>query len=75
MRREIWFQKVAWSYIPCHWKGFAVMAAIILPTLAAITLAHTALDALGFSGADGLPFPIFLISAVLFLLGIAKRHS
>jgi hypothetical protein len=75
MKRDIWFEKVAWSYIPSHWKGFAVMAAIILPTIAAIMLAQMLLINLGYKNAEWLPFVIFLIPAVLLLLGVAKRHS
>lgn len=75
MQREVWFQRVAWSYVPCHWKGFAVMAAVILPTLTAIFVGQMVLDVLGYRSADWLPLPVFLIPALLLLLGIAKRHS
>jgi hypothetical protein len=75
VRREIWFHKVLWSYIPCHWKGFAVMAAVIFPTVLAILAGQAALDAVGYASADWLPFPVFFIPALLFLLGVAKRHS
>lgn len=47
MEREVYFEKVAWSYMPCHWKGFAVMGAIILPTIGAIILAQTLLNNFG----------------------------
>ena len=75
LRGEVWFEKVAWSYMPCHWKGVAVMAGVILPTVAAIILGQAALDRLDYGSADWLPFPIFFILAFLLLLGIAKRHS
>lgn len=75
MQREVWFEKVVWSYMPCHWKGVAVMVAIILPTVAAIILAQMLLSSLGYAHADWLPFVIFFIPALLFLLGVAKRHS
>jgi hypothetical protein len=75
VRREIWFHKVLWSYIPCHWNGFAVMAAVIFPTVLAILAGQAALDAVGYASADWLPFPVFFIPALLFLLGVAKRHS
>jgi hypothetical protein len=47
VEREVYFEKVAWSYMPCHWKGFAVMGAIILPTIGAIILAQTLLNNFG----------------------------
>jgi uncharacterized protein (DUF983 family) len=51
------------------------MAVIILPTVAAIILAQMLLNSLGYEHADWLPFVIFFIPALLFSLGIAKRHS
>ncbi len=75
VQREVWFEKVAWNYMPCHWKGFAVMAAIILPTVAAIILAQLLLNRLGYADAEWLPIVIFFPPAQLSLLVIAKRHS
>lgn len=75
VQREKWFEKVAWSYTPCHWKGFAVMAAIIFPTVSAIILVQMLLDRLGYGHAEWLAFVIFFIPALLFLFGVAKRHS
>lgn len=70
MDREIWFDKVLWSYMPCHWKGIAAMFAVIAPMLAAILLAqHFAGD-----DADWLQVPIFL-AGLLTMLVICKRHS
>ena len=75
MQREVWFEKVTWSYMPCHWKGFAVMAVIIFPTVAAIILTQMLLNSFGYGHAEWLPFVIFFIPALSFLLGVAKRHS
>ena len=75
MQREVWFQKIAWSYVPCHWKGFAAIAAVIFPTLAAIILGQLILAGLGYGDADGLVIAVFLIPALVIMLGIAKRHS
>ena len=75
VQREIWFEKVAWSYVLCHWKGFAVMAAIIFLTIAAIIMSQMLLNSLGYGYAEWLPFVIFLIPALPFLLGLTKRHS
>lgn len=75
MRREIWFEKVGWSYMPCHWKGVMVMMAIIFPTVFAILFAQKVMEGLGYSNADWLPFVIFFFPSWLLLLGIAKRRS
>ncbi|AXB80022.1 hypothetical protein [Novosphingobium sp. P6W] len=75
MEHEIWFEKVGLSYIPCHWKGFAVMGAVLVPSLGAMFLGQLALDRLGYASADWLAFPTFFIPALFFLLGVAKRHS
>jgi hypothetical protein len=47
VRREIWFDKVLWSYIPCHWKGWAVSVAFVLPTVLGSLLGQSILDHLG----------------------------
>ena len=75
LQREIWFERMGISYIPCHWKGFAVMGAVILPTLRAMFLGQLALDRLGYSSVRLLAFPAFFFPALIFLLGVAKRHS
>jgi hypothetical protein len=75
LEREIWFEKMGLSYIPCHWKGFAVIGAVILLTLGAMLLGQLALDRLGCGSVDWLAFPAFFIPALIFLLGVAKRHS
>ena len=74
MEREIWFEKVLWGYMPCHWKGLAAMAGVIIPAVAVILLGQMALDAFNYSEAAWLP--LLIILPVLFsLLAIAKRHS
>jgi hypothetical protein len=75
MQREKWFEKVAWSYVPCHWKGFAIMFAVILPTLAAIFTGEAVLGHFRYGAADWLPFLVFFPPAWLVMVGIAKRHS
>jgi hypothetical protein len=32
--REIWFERIAWSYMPAHWKGVAYSALIGAVSLA-----------------------------------------
>lgn len=75
MDREIWFDKILWSYMPCHWKGWAVIAAFVVPTILAITLAESALDWLGYTGADWLPFLLFFPPMFFLLDRVSKRHS
>lgn len=75
MEREVWFEKILWSYMPCHWKGVAVMAAFIIPTVVAILAGQWMLDVIGYRSADWLPFPLFFFPAFFSLLVVAKRHS
>jgi len=74
MQREIWFEKILWSYMPCHWKGWAAMMAVIAPTLAAFFLVQYAANALGYKHDDWLVIPI-LLAGWLSMMKIAKRHS
>jgi hypothetical protein len=53
--------------MPCHWKGVAVMFVVIIPTVAAIFLAHWVAPS-----ADWLEAPI-LLSGLLLLHVITKR--
>lgn len=75
MRREIWFHRTLWSYIPCHWKGWAVIIAFVLPVGLGSSLGASVLDRFGFPEADWLPFLLLFLPAWLLLLMIAKRHS
>ena len=75
MDREIWFEKVLWSYMPCHWKGWAVLSALIISAVGGMFLGQWMLDALGYQGADWLLFPIFFFPTWIAALVIANRHS
>jgi len=75
MRREIWFHKVLWSYIPCHWKGWAVIVACVLPVGLGSDLGVSALDHFGYPEADWVPFLLLFLPAWISLFVIAKRHS
>lgn len=74
MKREIWFEKWLWSYMPCHWKGWVAMVAVIMPTVATILLVEYVANTLGYKNVDWLAILIFLIGW-LSMLVIAKRHS
>lgn len=73
--REIWFEKFLWSYMPCHWKGWAMMVVIIFPAVALILIAQSVLSGLGYNRAADLSFFVVFIPAWIALLAIAKLHN
>lgn len=75
MNREIWFERWGWSYLPCHWKGFAVMAVVGFPTIAASSAAALILDHLGYKDLVPLAFSILIGAAIFTLRAFAKRTS
>jgi len=71
--REIWFDRVLWSYFPCHWKSWALIAGVV----AAANVCVWAL--IWISGAMKKPdadWP-FLVMVPFLLLSwwLAERHS
>ncbi len=74
MEREIWFERILWSYMPCHWKGWAAMAALIAVTFCLLFLGGALLKTLGIRGADDLPFLIIFPAVVVGQI-VARRHS
>lgn len=36
--REIWFDRVLWSWMPCHWKGWALIAGVVGAAMACFWL-------------------------------------
>jgi hypothetical protein len=74
MEREIWFDKILWSYMPCHWKGWAVLMAWIVLTLVTFFLAQHIANAFGYKDADWVFIPVFL-PGWLSMMIIAERHS
>lgn len=74
MKRDIWFERVLWGYMPCHWKGWAFligMASIFVPVLIVIDK-YSAVAGWGFL--DYLFMPI-LGMVVIFSWIVASRHS
>jgi hypothetical protein len=70
--REIWFDRWLWSYMPCHWKGWASVVAVV----AAGLVGAFSIDAM--TNARNQPSPwsaLFMFSAVVFGWWIAERHS
>ncbi|TFU03451.1 hypothetical protein EUV02_09785 [Polymorphobacter arshaanensis] len=74
MNREIWFEKVLWSYMPCHWKGFALIATFALGTVGAIIFGQMILKSMGISDANEWPL-LIMLPAIAWVLAIAKRHT
>jgi hypothetical protein len=72
--REIWFERVLWSYMPCHWKGVAVMAVVIVPTITCVFLGQWIIGAIGVQDAEQWPF-VLIFPGVITGLIIANRHS
>ena len=75
MQREVWFEKIGWSYMPCHWKGWAILLAFIIPAALVILFAQSMLDAAGYGNADPIAFAVIFLPVWLSLLHITKRHS
>jgi hypothetical protein len=71
--REIWFDRILWSWMPCHWKGWAMLATIIIAgntflwTLICISSAMNMRDA-------GWPF-LIIFPFVGLGWWVAERHS
>jgi len=74
MADEVWFERWLWSYIPCHWKGWAILFTHVLLVLAAIgllILTASQFERPWINDLDIIPFAIGLVS----LMRICKRHS
>lgn len=71
---EIWFERWLWSYVPCHWKGWAVLFLHLAPFGAVIGLVvfvANLLEREWISDLVVIPFIVALFS----LSRIAKRRS
>ncbi len=69
--REIWFERWLWSYMPCHWKGWLLLLAVIVAGNAAVWLAIWLLHA---QDDDARPFMAIPV-AVIAMWVLAERHS
>jgi hypothetical protein len=72
--REVWFERCWWSYMPCHWKGWALIAAFVVGTLVSCRGLDLALSVIGhpdWAFVADLPF----IPALILLWLSAERHS
>ena len=64
--REVWFERVMWSYMPAHWKGVIYPAAIIALVVPLCILADRYDPYLAF-----IPF----LSGWALVMWLCKRHS
>lgn len=74
MKKEIWFEKGFGTYWPCHWKGWAVMAAAFIPA----TVSGFALDAISrmLMRPDLSEYSVFsVVPFVVMGWLVAQRHS
>lgn len=71
--REIWFERILWSWLPCHWKGWGLIVAVVLSANIAVWLALWIAWALG----DEDPWWPFLLLIPFIARGLwlAERHS
>ena len=72
--REIWFDRVGWSYLPCAWKGVFAIVLVVVPTCLLVFLM---LSLLGTDiHPDRTPFAFIpLPIGVLLGLWLTERHS
>jgi hypothetical protein len=64
--REVWFERIAWSYMPAHWKGVVYPAAIIAIVVPLCLLANRYSPDL---------FVIPLIFGWALVMWLCSRHS
>lgn len=64
--REIWFQRVMWSYMPAHWKGVLYPSAIIAVVVPLGMLADRYNPELAF---------VPLLTGWAFVMWLCSRHS
>ena len=64
--REIWFERVLWSYMPSHWKGVVYLVAVVAIVVPLGVLADRYNSTLSF---------IPLLSGLAFVMRLCSRHS
>lgn len=71
--REVWFEKIFGSYMPCHWKGWAVIFAGVTICMATMALVYDLLLLIQRPDLSFLAlFPF--IPAFIIMIIIAERH-
>jgi hypothetical protein len=72
--QEIWFERWLWSYMPIHWKGWAVVFCMVLSGLAFIGACKAAASLLGHPNLGDLGG--LIVSIMIFGLDpFLRRHS
>jgi hypothetical protein len=71
--REIGFKRCLWSWIPCHWKGWALIAGIVAAANVCIWVLLGAAGAMNTPDGDW-PF-LALIPFIGLSWWLAERHS
>jgi hypothetical protein len=69
--REVWSNRWGPSYMPCHWKGWALLIGAIITTNAALWLLIWLLHAPADDPRPFLVLPLGIIAALV----LAERHS
>ena len=72
-QREIWFKRLLWSYIPVHWKGWALIFGLVGCFLIFMQLFSWILSGAGRSDLNFVPFLPILPIVVLGWI-FAERH-
>lgn len=70
--REIWFDRWLWSYMPCHWKGWVLIATIAASANSGVWLLIWLFHA---KDDDAGPFFFLLLPMVIVGWVMAERHS
>jgi len=71
--REIWFRSVSWSWMPSHWKGWALLGAVGAGANASVWILIGVANLEGQADAFW-PF-LILLPFIVFSWWIAGRHS
>lgn len=71
--REIWFERWLWSWVPCHWKGWALIAGVAAAANACLWLLIWISGAMNKPNADW-PF-LVIVPFVVLSWWVAERHS
>jgi len=74
VNNEIWFKRVLWSYMPCHWKGWAVLAAVVSFGVSSIFVGTQVAKLVGRPDLAQWAFLLIFVFVGI-ALHIAKRHS
>lgn len=68
--REVWFERWLWSYMPCSWKGWAVMACLIAAGLGTAFLLNWILGSPESGLEMFIPLGLTLVASWI----VAERH-